>query len=171
MWLEGPLCGNGALVEYKTGEPKPEHEEQSLLYALLWWTVTGHLARERQLIYASQETVNLGPVTLALMEQEAKRTAERVERARDEIASPSPRVHLNSERCRLCPVRQLCSPYWRARETEAGRWTEASLCAADGNRESMKWRDLEIGLENMEQLPEGFIAHMGASKKQETDSL
>ena len=149
------------LVEYKTGEPKPEHEEQSLLYALLWWTVTGRLARERQLIYASQETVKLGPVTLALMEQEAKRSAERVERARDEISSASPRVHLDSERCRVCPVRQLCSPYWRARETEAGRWTEASFRAAEGNRESMKWRDLEIALEIVEQLAEGFIAHIG----------
>jgi CRISPR/Cas system-associated exonuclease Cas4 (RecB family) len=149
------------LVEYKTGEPKPEHEEQSLLYAFLWWTVTGRLARERQLIYASQETVKLGPVTLAVMEQEAKRAAERVKQARDEIASASPRVHLDSEACRLCPVRQLCSPYWRARETEAGRWTEASLRTADGDRESMKWRDLEIALENVEQLPEGFIAHIG----------
>jgi len=108
--------------------------------------------------------VKLGPVTLALMEQEAKRTAERVERARNEIASASPRVHLDSEGCRLCPVRQLCSPYWRSRETEAGRWTEASLRAADGDRESMKWRELEIALENVEQLPEGFIAHMGGAR-------
>jgi len=98
------------------------------------------------------------------MEQEAKRTAERVERARNEIASASPRVHLDSEGCRLCPVRQLCSPYWRSRETEAGRWTEASLRAADGDRESMKWRELEIALENVEQLPEGFIAHMGGAR-------
>lgn len=149
------------LVEYKTGEPKPEHEEQSLLYALLWWTVTGRLARERQLIYASQESVRLGPVTLASMEQEAKRTVERVKRARSEIESSCPRVHLDSEGCRLCPVRQLCSPYWTARETEATRWTEASLRAADQHRESIQWRDLQITLEDVEQLPEGFIARIG----------
>ncbi len=152
------------LVEYKTGEPRPEHEEQSLLYALLWWTVTGRLARERQLIYASQETVKLGPVTRELVEQEARRAAERVRRARNEIQSPSPKVHLDSEGCRLCPVRQLCSPYWRARETEAARWTEASLRAADGDRENIKWRDLEIALQDVEQLPEGFIAHIGAGE-------
>ncbi len=152
------------LVEYKTGEPKPEHEEQSLLYAFLWWTVTGRLARERQLIYASQETVKLGPVTHELVEQEARRATERVNRARNEIESPSPRVHLDSEGCRLCPVRQLCSPYWRARETEATRWTEASVRAADGDRESIKWRDLEIALQDVEQLPEGFIAHIGADQ-------
>ena len=152
------------LVEYKTGEPKPEHEEQSLLYAFLWWTVTGRLARERQLVYASQETVKLGPVTQKVVEQEARRAAERVERARNEIQNPSPRVHLDSEGCRLCPVRQLCSPYWRARETEAIRWTEASLRAADGGRESIQWRDLEIALEDVEQLPEGFIAHIGGAQ-------
>ena len=152
------------LVEYKTGEPKPEHEEQSLLYALLWWTVTGRLARERQLIYASQGTVKLGPVTHGLVENEARRAAERVKRARNEIQSPWPRVHLNGEGCRLCPVRQLCSPYWKARETEATRWTDASLCAGDGDRESIQWRDLEIALEDVEQLPEGFIAHIGGDK-------
>lgn len=149
------------LVEYKTGEAKPEHEEQSLLYALLWWTVTGRLARERQLIYASQETVKFGPVTLAVMEQEAKRAAERVKQARNEIANASPRVHLDSERCRLCPVRQLCSPYWGARETETARWTDASLGNGGGDRESVRWRDLEIALEDVEALPEGFIAHVG----------
>lgn len=150
------------LIEYKTGEPKPEHEEQSLLYAFLWWTVTGRLARERQLIYASQEAVKLGPVTHELVEQEARLAAERVKRARNDIESPSPRVHLDSEGCRLCPVRQLCSPYWTARETEAARWTETSLCTADGDRESIKWRDLEIALQDVEQLPEGFVAHIGA---------
>jgi len=149
------------LVEYKTGEPRPEHEEQSLLYALLWWTVTGRLARERQLIYASQETVKLGPVTPELMEQEAQRAAERVKRARNEIQSPSPGAHLDSEGCRLCPVRQLCSPYWRARETEARRWTEAALRAFGGDRGTSEWRDLEIELQDVDQLPEGFIARIG----------
>jgi hypothetical protein len=153
-----------SLVEYKTGEPKPEHEEQSLLYALLWWTVTGRLARERQLVYASHETVKLGPVTLELVEQEAKRAAKRVKRATNEIQSPSPRVHLDSEGCRLCPVRQLCSPYWTARETEVARWTETSLRAASEDRESIKWRDLEIALQDVEQLPQGFIAQIGADQ-------
>jgi hypothetical protein len=149
------------LVDYKTGEPRPEHEEQSLLYALLWWTVTGRLARERQLIYASQETVKLGPVTQELVKQEAQRAAERVKRARNEIENPSPRAHLDSEGCRLCPVRQLCSPYWRARETEARRWTEVALRASGANRQTTEWRDLEIELQDVDQLPEGFIASIG----------
>jgi hypothetical protein len=152
------------LVEYKTGEPKPEHEEQSLLYAFLWWTVTGRLARERQLIYASQETVKLGAVTRELVEQEARRATERVNRARNEIESPSPRVHLDGQGCRVCPVRQLCSPYWTARETEAARSTEPSPRAADGDRDSIQWRDLEIALLDVELLPEGFIAHVGAEQ-------
>jgi len=73
-------------------------------------------------------------------------------------------VHLDSEGCRLCPVRQLCSPYWTPRETEAARWTETPLRAAGEDRESIKWRDLEIALQDVEQLPQGFIAQIGADQ-------
>lgn len=39
-----------------------------------------------------------------------------------------------------------------------------SLRAADQDRESIQRRDLEIALEDVEQLPEGFIAYIGGDQ-------
>ncbi len=67
-----------SLVEYKTGEPRPEHEKQSRLYAFLWWAVTGRVVRERQLLYPNQDPVKLGAMTQAELEEEGTQLSARI---------------------------------------------------------------------------------------------
>jgi len=146
-----------SLVEYKTGEPRPEHEKQSRLYAFLWWAVTGRVVRERQLLYPNQNPVKLGAMTQAQLEEEGTQLRARIVWANGEVESALPSVHLDADRCRSCTVRQLCEEYWTARETSASRWTQDDTGRARPSTGNPEWRDLEIELLQTEQLAEGFI--------------
>jgi CRISPR/Cas system-associated exonuclease Cas4 (RecB family) len=146
-----------SLVEYKTGEPKPEHEKQSRLYAFLWWAVTGRLVRERQLLYSNQSPVKLGAMTKAELEKEGVRLRARIAWANEEVQSALPIVRFDAERCRSCTVRQLCEEYWTAKETAASRWTQDDAGRMRPGAGNPEWRDLEIELQQTEQLVEGFI--------------
>jgi CRISPR/Cas system-associated exonuclease Cas4 (RecB family) len=146
-----------SLVEYKTGEPKPEHEKQSRLYAFLWWAVTGRVVRERQLLYPNQDPVKLGAMTQAELEEEGVRLRARIAWANGEVQSPLPIVRIDAERCRSCTVRQLCEEYWTASGTTASRWTWGDARQTRPGAGSPEWRDLEIELQQTEQLAEGLI--------------
>jgi hypothetical protein len=150
------------LLEYKTGETRPEHEAQSRLYALLWWAVTGRLAKERLLLYPSQEVIRLGALTQEDVEREALQTKERVEAARMEIESELPRARPNDERCRSCTVRQLCDNYWNSTETSGLRWGEEVLASVGKGNTSTEWRDMELDLHGAEWLPQGFVKRVNA---------
>jgi CRISPR/Cas system-associated exonuclease Cas4 (RecB family) len=145
------------LVEYKTGQPQPEHEKQSRLYAFLWWAVTGRLVRERQLLYPNHDIVKLGEVTRDEVEQEGKLVRERIAWAEKEIQSTLPSVHLDAERCGTCTVRQLCPEYWSARETATARWMLVEVGTARARTDAVEWRDIQIELDQTEPLSEGFI--------------
>jgi CRISPR/Cas system-associated exonuclease Cas4 (RecB family) len=145
------------LVEYKTGEPKPEHEQQSRLYAFLWWAVTGRVVRERQLLYPNQNVVKLGAMTQVELKEEGAQLRARIARANGEVQSALPTVRLDAERCCSCPVRQLCEEYWTARETAASRWTLVDGGRLRPSAGSPEWRDLEIEMQQTEQLAEGFM--------------
>jgi hypothetical protein len=146
-----------SLVEYKTGEPKPEHEKQSRLYAFLWWAVTGRVVRERQLLYPNQSPVKLGAMTKAELEKEGVLLRARIAWANGEVQSALPIVRFDAERCRSCTVRQLCEEYWTAKETAASRWTRDDAGRVRPGAGNPEWRDLEIELQQTEQLAEGFI--------------
>jgi PD-(D/E)XK nuclease superfamily len=145
------------LIEYKTGEPRPEHRKQSELYSFLWWAVTGRLARERQLLYPNQNVVILAGMSREEVEQEGEELRERVVCARKEIASTLPDAHIEGERCRSCSVRQLCEEYWKAKETAASRWMRNGAVPAKAVMNSMEWRDLEVELAQTDQFAEGFV--------------
>ena len=146
-----------SLVEYKTGEAKPEHEKQSRLYAFLWWEVTGRIVRERQLLYPNQNPVKLGALTQAELEKEGVQLRARIAWANGELQSALPIVRFDAERCRSCTVRQLCEEYWTARETVASRWTREDAGRTRPGAGIPDWRDLEIDLQQTERLAEGFI--------------
>jgi CRISPR/Cas system-associated exonuclease Cas4 (RecB family) len=146
-----------SLVEYKTGEPRREHEEQSRLYAFLWWAVTGRVVRERQLLYPNQNPVKLGAMTQAELEEEGRQLRARIVWANGEVESALPSAHLDADRCRSCTVRQLCEEYWTARETAGSRWTRDDAGRPRPSSGNPEWRDLEIEMLQTEQLAEGFI--------------
>lgn len=104
------------LVDYKTGMPKPEHEEQIRLYNLLWardaqLNPTGRPVDRLTLAYPTID-IAVEPPTgsqLDILEQEIiARTNIVLNLARQ---TPPPAVP-NINNCRYCPVRQLCDDYW-----------------------------------------------------------
>ncbi len=104
------------IVDYKTGMPKPEHEEQVRLYSLLWardtqLNPTGRRADRLTLAYSTID-VAVEPPTgtqLDILEQEIiSRTKTAFGLARQTPPPAVPSIH----NCEYCPVRQLCSDYW-----------------------------------------------------------
>ena len=104
------------LVDYKTGMPKPEHQEQIRLYSLLWardaqLNPTGRIVDRLTLAYPTID-IAVEPPTgsqLDILEQEfVSRTKIALGLAQQ---TPPPAVP-NINNCGYCPVRQLCADYW-----------------------------------------------------------
>jgi hypothetical protein len=98
------------IVDFKTGSPKPSHNEQIQLYALLWWRQEGHLPARGEVRYGSQiEEVDVQEATLLRLETSLTEelSAHVAALATDAIATPG-------EHCKFCPVRPLCARYWEA---------------------------------------------------------
>ena len=104
------------IVDFKSGQPVPEHEEQLKIYSLLWardaeLNPDGRAADSLTLSYSNREVI-FKPLTkqeLDLLEQElVRRTTEAITALRQDVplAVPSP------NNCRFCSVRQICDEYW-----------------------------------------------------------
>ena len=155
------------LIEFKTGEPWPEHQRQSALYSFLWWAVTGRFACERQLLYPNQNIVKLRGMSQVELKEEGIALNERVTRAKQELSRTPPSVRIEADRCRSCTVRQLCEEYWTANATAGSRWVWDSV-AQPRAAGSMEWRDLQIDLAQTERFAEGLVVRgnlKGAAKQ------
>lgn len=104
------------IVDYKTGTPKSEHEEQVRLYSLLWardeqLNPTGRTVDRLTLAYSTND-VAVEPLTgsqLNVLEQEIiLRTKVALNLAQQTPPPAMPNMH----NCEYCPVRQLCDEYW-----------------------------------------------------------
>jgi hypothetical protein len=104
--------GRTHIVDFKTGEEKPEHVEQLELYALLWFRVTGEIAGKLELCY---------PGTRRSMQVAEGRILEVEERLRARIAAlrnvlaSHPAAARPGAQCGHCDVRQFCARYWEGR--------------------------------------------------------
>lgn len=104
------------IVDYKTGMPKPEHEEQVRVYSLLWardqeLNPTGRTLDRLTLAYSTTDVAVEPPTTTQLenLEQEiVTRTKTALGLARQSPPLAVPNIH----NCGYCPVRQLCDDYW-----------------------------------------------------------
>lgn len=104
------------IIDYKTGMPKPEHEEQVRLYSLLWardvqLNPSGRTVDHLTLAYSTTD-VNVEPLTrsqLDVLELEIiSRTRVAYSLAQQSPPPAFPSIH----KCEFCPVRQLCDEYW-----------------------------------------------------------
>ena len=103
--------------DFKTGEPKPEHEFQLRVYAALWaldreLNPTGRLANRLVLSY------DTGDLEVSVPSDEEVRSIEddlrlRSQKAIAKLGSSPPQANVSQENCGYCPVRQLCDEYWR----------------------------------------------------------
>jgi hypothetical protein len=104
------------LIDYKTGMPKLEHEEQIRLYSLLWardaqLNPAGRVVNRLTLSYPITDIV-VEPLTdsqLNILEQEI---ISRTQIALDLTQQTPPPAKPNINNCGFCPVRQLCDDYW-----------------------------------------------------------
>ena len=112
--------------DFKTGEPKQEHEFQVRTYALLWGqdnelNPTGQLVNKLVLSYDGGDKEIAAPSkeeTCQIAAELQQRTTEALAPLRSDppVARPSLR------NCKRCPVRHLCEEYWywRVEETDRG---------------------------------------------------
>ena len=104
------------IEEIKSGKPKPEDEEQILVYAWLWWRDE---ARNPARTSASQLAIRYPDQTInipAPSESELKAFETKLlERSSNELGSIERGVFTANpgiDTCRYCQVRQLCDRYW-----------------------------------------------------------
>ena len=111
------------IVDYKTGEPSPQHAEQLRLYALLW-SRSDHPDPLRP--YATRLSVSYPGLDVDIavpdeieLEEIERQTAARIARLEEHLAEYPPEARPATERCRRCSVRHLCDPYWQFTELQA----------------------------------------------------
>lgn len=104
------------IIDYKTGEPSPSHDDQVRLYALLWArdsvvNPTSRLATRLVLVYPGAVREVDAP-TLADLEVLEHEMRERAAAAEAELLRSPPRANVTPDGCRFCDVKQLCQDYW-----------------------------------------------------------
>ena len=97
------------VIDFKTGARKPEHEQQVLLYALLWWRVTGDQPGKLVVQYLDSGWT-MSPSEANLVRTE-NLTAEQMRHAADALAA-RPAAAVVGESCARCPVRARCNEGW-----------------------------------------------------------
>ena len=102
--------------DFKTGEPKEEHELQLHVYALLWWldrarNPTGRLADRLVVSYDSGDVRMTVPGARALQALREKLSARRAA-AIAALEDEPPEARPSAANCGFCSVRHLCDAYW-----------------------------------------------------------
>lgn len=104
------------IIDYKTGEQSPSHDEQVRLYALLWArdTVvnpTSRLATRLVLVYPGIVREVDAPThsDLELLERQLR---DRSAAADLDLLRSPPMANVTPDTCKFCDVKQLCQDYW-----------------------------------------------------------
>jgi PD-(D/E)XK nuclease superfamily len=104
---------NGVITDYKTGAPDAAHAKQVFFYAVLWWLKYSEVPQRLELRYPATVLSVPVPGPDELDEAAAALRAE-IEDASGIFQSGRPAARPDTERCRYCPVRQLCDEYWKS---------------------------------------------------------
>lgn len=152
-------AGQTVVLDFKTGATRPEHRDQLLLYALLWWRSTGDPPARVEVRYGSVVAEwAVSEEELVALESDLATTMARL---RADLALRPAAASLGPH-CAGCPVRQYCTPYWQEGLPEApvveGAWVDMELMASGaitgaglvgrdrGGREVMVVFDEEVGV-------------------------
>lgn len=163
-----PLCGrfdyrtSDEIVEFKTGAPDESHHGQLLFYSMLAWLLTNRIPVSLSIFYVRQNVrVSVTPPNADELKRMVDQYREEIVEIESQIAGGPPRANPSEENCTMCPVRQLCEPYWSAEETMTLRLTEKVRPRnADVSR---MWLDVELDeLPTMNQL--GGFAGPGVAR-------
>jgi hypothetical protein len=113
------------ITDFKTGAPVDGHGLQIQIYALLWsrdatLNPAGRPADRLVLGYSSGDVEVVAPTEEQLAELESDIVG-RSAAARLAIAQHPPEARPAPERCGYCGVRQLCTEYWTAGQSDTVR--------------------------------------------------
>jgi hypothetical protein len=105
------------IVDFKMGQPKPDHALQLRIYALLWArekrrNPAGRRVRRLTVLYGSGPVEVPAPVTDAELEGFAQELASRTAQARAAIQQHPPEARPSRDACEWCDVRHMCAAYW-----------------------------------------------------------
>lgn len=105
------------IVDFKTGEPKPEHQFQLHVYSLLWVRDTalnpsGRMVDKLTLSYSDHD-MDVEPLSRSRLDEFEQRLQERTQLAKDSVQQIPPPAKPSLQNCRFCSVRQICSDYWQ----------------------------------------------------------
>jgi hypothetical protein len=113
--------GSTTVVDFKTGGRKPAHEEQVLLYALLWWRATGNRPSKAVLQYLDTTWASCPEEAMMVVAENA--IASEIYQAREAL-TVRPAASRPGRECTSCPVRPRCDDGWawseRASQMDGG---------------------------------------------------
>lgn len=130
------------IVDFKTGKQKDSHEEQLLLYALLWWRKTGEVPVCTVVQYMNHR-VQFDVNESSLLEAE-RRLASNINAAHRLLSRTPAEARPSSDHCHHCPVRAFCDEGWALHQASQGRSVEGTV-------------DLEVTIATRPS-PGGFLA-------------
>jgi hypothetical protein len=105
------------ILDFKTGLPKPDHELQLRIYALLWAkermkNPAGRRVRKLTLVYGSGSVNVAAPMTDGELEELAEDLLSRTSQARAAVQKHPPVAKPSRDACEWCDVRHMCRAYW-----------------------------------------------------------
>jgi hypothetical protein len=118
------------VVDFKTGAAKDSHRKQLLLYAMLWWRVTGVPPARIEVQYLNHGRKE--HVSRTELEQVEKEAGREIEQAVEAIARHPAPAHV-AHGCAYCPVRARCDDGWPHSERPgplAGRTADCEITVA-----------------------------------------
>lgn len=135
--LSGAGC---SITDLKTGAPSDHHQEQMIVYSVLW-DGDRELNAERVPVSDLRLCYNSGSVSVSVpgqadTEQIRANLCERTARIKKEIESEIVPARPSIDNCRYCQVKLLCDDYWTASvrdESEQFRDVELVVQSARGD--------------------------------------
>lgn len=145
VFLEEPSAV--VIVDFKTGVAKDTHKDQLLLYAMLWWRVTGQLPARIEVQYLNDgwgETVSK-----ADLERVERKIGKEIKSAVETLAQ-QPATARPARQCARCPVRARCDDGWPYAEPAGAptgrRLTVRSRCRRRQRRRAFRRGVATVGM-------------------------
>lgn len=166
------LITNANIVDFKTGEPQPEHAEQLLFYASLYLASTRNAPGALTLFYtASGQEVGVPTPSNDELAALIKDARQRVSNAESQLAASDVPAKPEAAKCARCHVRGLCGPYWANRPGEQNEPAQPSIvdyspspsASVDRGSQGVYIRDTINDLNSTLYLPQEVAAKMGAN--------
>ena len=134
--------GEVEIVDFKTGQPSPSHEDQLTLYAVLFARRDGARGSQaeatRLTIQYPDRSVEVPVPTGSEIDAMAKTIQTRIVDATSSMSEEPPRAVPTADNCAFCSVRHMCDDYWTDDLTtdDAAEWcdVQALLTAENGPR-------------------------------------